>query len=208
MGGGLYFMFLTQSRGAMVAFLPAIIFCGDYFLPFTRRKVIVLMAIFLVIIAFLGISFATSNELLGKVFYFFANDVLKVNDPYRGFSSGMTGRVAAYKIAWKAFLDSPFLGAGYSEFSFVHNGFLLTLAESGIFSFSGMIFLFGTSLIGYIKTRHWQGFGFVLSYIVLLLTFPRTFNINMVSVLFSMILMKGVVLMFTGNRTKANYTSP
>jgi len=202
MGVGLYFMYFTQSRGSMVAFFPAFVFCGGYFFPFTRRKaVILLVATLLGIIAFLGISYATSYDLLGKLFDFFANDVMKLNDPNRGIGSGMTGRMAAYSVAWKAFLDSPFFGAGYSEFGFVHNGFLLILAESGIFSFLGVLVLFALSMAGYMKMRHWQGVGFVLSYMVLILTFPRTFNINMVSLVFMMILMRGVVLKFVSNRT-------
>lgn len=195
MGVGLYFMYFTQSRGSMVAFFPAFVFCGDYFSPFTRKKaVILLIATLLGIIAFLGISYATSYDLLGKLFDFFANDVMKLNDPNRGIGSGMTGRVAAYSVAWKAFLDSPFFGAGYSQFAFVHNGFLIILAESGLFSLVGVVVLFALSIAGYIKMHHWQGLGFILSYLVLLLTFPRTFNINMVSLILMMILMRGIAL--------------
>ncbi len=203
MGVGLYFMFLTQSRGSMVAFLPAFLFCSGYFFPFTRRKALILLIVALVgIVAILALSYATSYDILGKLYHFFANDVLKINDPNRGLGSGMTGRVSVYATSWQAFLGSPFFGAGYSEFASVHNGFLIILVESGIFAFLGLISLFSLSIKGFVKSCNWQELGLILSYMVLLLTFPRTFNINMVSLLFMMILMKGIALNFANNQSE------
>jgi hypothetical protein len=193
LGIALYYMFKVQSRGAMVAFIPAFLFCSGYFLPLTAKRVAQLGGICLVGLIFLVANAMLSSHGIGeRVMMFLSDDVMRINDPLRGAGSGMTGRAVAYAVAWEAFLDSPILGGGYGEFEFVHNGFLLTLAESGVFALIGILFLLGKSMSAYLKGKDWEGFGYVASYIVTLLTFPRSFNINMTSLLVIIVLMNGV----------------
>lgn len=200
---GLYYLLLTQARGSLVAFLPAFVFCSGYFFPFTRRKTIFLVLLLLIgSMLLLYVTFSMRCDLIGDVYSYVVNDIMQMDDPYRGVSSGLTNRMEGFRIAWRSFLDSPLLGAGYSEFSFVHNGFLVILAETGVFSFFGAMALFVFGLKGYIKTNYWKGAGYILSYMVLLLTYPRTFNINMVSILFVMILMRGTAFSVSNNPSK------
>jgi O-antigen ligase len=120
---------------------------------------------------------------------FLLNEVMRVNDTHRGLSSGMSGRTEGYQMAWEGFLESPVFGKGFGAYSFVHNGFLLTLAESGIFAFMGMLYLFYTSIRSAIKENRWNNLGYLISYSIALMTFPRSFNINMTGMLLLLVMM-------------------
>ncbi|MDD2658583.1 MAG: O-antigen ligase family protein [Methylococcales bacterium] len=186
----LYFMISVQSRGSIVAFLPAFFFASGWFYPLTKKNILRLLAIlflgFLMVIIW-GIFSEVS--LLNKFSDFLMNDVMRINDQYRGLNSGMTGRTEGYQMAWKGFLESPVFGKGFGAYSFVHNGFLLTLAESGIFAFMGMLYLFYTSIRSAIKGNRWINLGYLISYSIALMTFPRSFNINMTGILLLLVMM-------------------
>jgi O-Antigen ligase len=193
----MYYLFRTQARGSIVALVPAVLLCGGYFIPLTRKKLLWLFAtILMCVLGVLSWSTLTSHDIAGQIAHYFAYEVMKINDPMRGVQSGLTGRTEAYQGAWDAFLQSPFIGNGYSEFEFVHNGFLITAAESGIFALVGLLYLFASGLRAYVKVSHWPGVGYVLSYILTIMTFPRSININMTSLLFLMVLMRGVALKY------------
>ena len=197
-----YFMIKTESRGSIVAFLPVLIFSSGYFLPLTKKRIVTQCSIFILgVVAIIGLSCLTSNDLFGNMLDYLSNNIMKMNDPNRGLGSGMTGRTTNYIVAWNEFIEHPIFGIGFSQTESVHNGFLATLAESGIFAFIGMMWLFIFSLRGYTKSQHLRGVGFVLSYMALISTFPRTFNINMTALLFMIILMRGIALRHTDRST-------
>jgi O-antigen ligase len=197
----IYYLFQTQARGAVVAFLPAFGLCSGYFIPLTRKVMLrcILMGV-AGALAVVLISAFTSNDIVEKMATYFFEDVMKLHDTRRGFGSGMSGRTENYEKAWNAFFDSPLLGNGYADFDFVHNGFLITADESGIFGVFGLLYLFFAGLRGYWKTRHWPGVGYVLSYIITISTYPRTLNINMTGLLFMFVLMRGIALKHTQRR--------
>jgi hypothetical protein len=179
-----YFMISVQSRGSTVAFLPALFFASGWFYPLSKKNILRLLAtVFLGFMMVLIWSIHSEVSLLNKMTDFLMNDVMRSNDKYRGLNSGMSGRTEGYEIAWQGFSDSPVFGKGFGTYSFVHNGFLLTLAESGIFTFMGMFYLFYTSIRSAIKGNRWNNLGYLISYSIALMTFPRSFNINMTGML-------------------------
>ncbi len=186
----LYFMISVQSRGSIVAFLPALFFASGWFYPLTKMNILRLLAtLFLGFLIVIIWSIVSEVSLLNKMTDFLMNEVMRVNDTHRGLSSGMSGRTEGYQKAWKGFLESPVFGKGFGAYSFVHNGFLLTLAESGIFAFMGMLYLFYTSIRSAIKGNRWNNLGYLISYSIALMTFPRSFNINMTGMLLLLVMM-------------------
>jgi hypothetical protein len=186
----LYFMISVQSRGSSVALLPALFFASGWFYPLSKNNILRLLAIFF--LGFLMVTIWGINSevrLLNKITDFLINDVMRANDQYRGLNSGMSGRTEGYEIAWKGFSESPVFGKGFGHYNFVHNGFLLTLAESGIFTFMGMLYLFYTSIRSAIKGNRWNNLGYLISYLIALMTFPRSFNINMTGILLLLVMM-------------------
>ncbi len=186
----LYFMISVQSRGSIIAFLPALFFASGWFYPLSKMNILRLVTLlFLGFIMLIIWNIVSEVSLLEKMTDYLINDVMRSNDKYRGLNSGLTGRTEGYEIAWKGFLKSPAFGKGFGDYSFVHNGFLLTLAESGIFAFMGMVYLFYTSIRSAIKENRWNNVGYLISYAVTIMTFPRTFNINMTGMLLLLVLM-------------------
>jgi|CXWL01.1.fsa_nt_gi O-antigen ligase len=186
----LYFMITVQSRGSLVAFLPALFFASGWFYPLTQKNILHLLEIlflgFLIVIIW---SILSEVSLLNKITDFLMNDVMRGNDKYRGLNSGMSGRTVGYEKAWQGFSESPVFGKGFGAYSFVHNGFLLTLVESGLFTFMGMLYLFYTSIRSAIKGNRWNNLGYLISYLIALMTFPRSFNINMTGMLLLLVMM-------------------
>ena len=187
-------MLMAQSRGAMVALLPIIFINGiSGLLKINRIGLLIIAGLLTFSCAAVYIK---SPEYYSHIYDTVANKVFKANDPQRGIGSGMTGRTENYAIAWEVFQKSPFFGGGPSNYSDVHNGFLITLSEAGLFAFFGMFLLFATSIRGFFRERDWFGFGTIVSYILLLMTYNRCFNLNMTSLIFLMIMMKGIALKF------------
>jgi O-antigen ligase len=177
----------------MVALLPALLLCSGYFLPLNGRRIAVLAALTaLAVVIVAGATAHSSLDIEKWALDFIVNDIARLNDKYRGLTSGASGRTENYAKAWHAFQESPVLGNGFGEFESVHNGFLLVLAESGLFALMGILFLLVKGIQGYRGVGNWAGAGYILSYSVALMTFPRSFNINMTSLLCIMILMKGL----------------
>jgi len=187
-----YFMYRVQSRGAMLALIPAVLFCSGWFFPLSPRRITALVVtVCALILGILAYSTLFPDSTTTSITEFFMNDVARLNDKYRGLGSGMTGRTQAYEVGLEAFMDSPLLGSGMGTFRFIHNGFLQVLAEGGLFALVGMLLLFSRALYGYLTHRNWAGVGYVLSYTLALMTYPRTLNINMTSLLFIIIVMQG-----------------
>jgi len=94
---------------------------------------------------------------LGAVFYDEISNsisaVLFLNDRYRGFGTGFTGRTDAWQEAFQLFLANPVFGVGFRTHeqymtvrSSAHNGYLSVLAETGAFGLSCAVALIGVCL--------------------------------------------------------------
>lgn len=76
------------------------------------------------------------------------NDVLKLNDPYRGLDTGFSGRSDLWSSTFDLWLANPLFGVGFREHEQIldfpaHNGYLAMLADTGIFG----LLLYGLMLI-------------------------------------------------------------
>ncbi|HEV2548576.1 MAG TPA: O-antigen ligase family protein [Stellaceae bacterium] len=203
----IYYLYRTQSRGSLLGLVPAFILCSGYLIPLTRRKLLAWVVAGIVAALALGVdALLGPGDVTGGFADFVANDLLKLEDPNRGWGTGLTGRTEAFQEAWDAFRASPLIGNGYSEFGFVHNGYLITAAESGAFALFGLLYLFWRGLRGYGKAGHWVGIGFILSYMLTLATYPRTLNINMTALLFMFVLMRGIALSYMQRASPNGWT--
>ncbi|NKQ38230.1 MAG: hypothetical protein HF967_01905 [Methanosarcinales archaeon] len=194
------FLFLieVQARGAIIALLPVLFFSSGFFLPLSRKKTIwLLFGLLIIATGALLSSLIMEKGLIEYAVNYIINNVLLFHDSHRGIGTGLTGRMEGYSKAWEVFISSPAFGSGFGEYGFIHNGFLMTLAESGLFGLTGMLFIIGMALINSVKNKDLFMLGLLLSYITAIMTFPRTFNINMTGFMF-------IVLVMVGCRTISN----
>jgi len=117
-------MLLTQSRGALVAFI-ALLFAAVLFFP-TSKAVRTAMLVALVLALFAGVAAVTY-----------------LPERYSSFTEGDIGRLVIWGVAIDQFLSAPFLGIGFGSFrdlsgqylQFVldtHSLYLKVLAETGV----------------------------------------------------------------------------
>jgi O-antigen ligase len=130
---------LTGSRASLVAAVVAIGCIGFFWWRETRG----LAKMYLVtVIVFLG---GATALLLGAELLAGVNDVLALDDPYRGLGSGFTGRTFAWQRALEIWREHPVFGIGYRlqelyyedyavewlDISSAHSGYLGMLMETG-----------------------------------------------------------------------------
>lgn len=193
--GSFLFMVALQSRGAIVALLPILFFSSGIVYPLTKRKIIIgVLTLLLMTVVIIISPIFLQKGIFERIMDYIYNDVFLINDPYRGLNTGLTGRTQGYALAWDAFLSSPYFGKGFGEYQNVHNGFLLVLAEGGILAFIGMLTIIGRGLWIYFKSFNLIFLGITLSYTAILLTFPRSFNINLTGILFIIVLMRSFAI--------------
>ncbi|MBH0113964.1 O-antigen ligase family protein [Novosphingobium sp. YJ-S2-02] len=115
-----------------------------------------------------------------------AGPILHLDDPSRGFGSGATGRVAAWKQAWHLFEANPFLGVGYRQHeqyitvaSSAHQAYLIVLSEMGalgllvylVLLVGGLMHMMRRALAGE-DALSLAGTAYLASYMVIGLTEP------------------------------------
>ncbi|MFN7919391.1 MAG: O-antigen ligase family protein [Bryobacteraceae bacterium] len=128
-------MIFSQSRSAFVASIVCLACFGALTVwSDKRRRGLRLFAT----LGVLGLATAslpwTADWLMDAI-----NDVLLLNDRYRGLGTGFTGRMEAWQEALELFQQNPFFGVGFrmherymvSLWS-AHNGYLSMLADTGI----------------------------------------------------------------------------
>jgi O-antigen ligase len=132
---------LTGSRAAAVAAVVGVGMVLWLRLRARRRPVLLIAGICLLMVV--GVSI-----LYGEVLFKTLDGVYGLSRADRGFGSGATGRVEAWKWTWELFVRNPILGVGFRSHEFLlkadsssHNGYLATLAEIGIIGFVGILFL-------------------------------------------------------------------
>ena len=130
-------MYLTSSRGSMLAAISAGFFLALFYM---RKAPPIKLGVFVM----LGIILLTASPfVIDKVFH--------LSDPRRGRGSGGTGRSLAWTETWNAFISSPWVGIGFRRHeqyvtvaSSAHSAYLATLAEIGIIGFLiYSVFVFG-----------------------------------------------------------------
>lgn len=138
-----YAMYEVQSRTSIMGGLLAIGVCiwmGSVHRLARRYGAAMVTAMLLLLaIAFVLVAVLTP---LGDTLARMGNDVFKLNDEYRGISSGGSGRLELWQAAIGIWLDNPIAGVGFKghplqmpEQAMSHNAYLGVLADMGI---SGM----------------------------------------------------------------------
>jgi O-antigen ligase len=103
--------------------------------------------------------------------------MLKLNDPYRGITSGGTGRTKLWAAALALWEAQPLLGVGFRgheplmpDAMSAHSAYLGLLAETGMLGFVGYLLICGSAAAGLVRLRHdptrQVGVALVASYIV------------------------------------------
>jgi O-antigen ligase len=130
-------MYNAQSRGSMVALIP-ILYMYAYHWYFHERAIDVswkvIVTCFLVLIMF-GL-FVFYSEII-------ANDIMRLNDPYRGLQTGATGRDEEWGEALRLWFNAPLFGVGFRKHENLmvftnqsaHNAYLAMLADTGFVGF-------------------------------------------------------------------------
>lgn len=136
-GVALLTLYNAQARGSMVATVP-ILFMFVYHWYVHEKNVDVswkmIMAYALIVFAFCVGAFY-SDVLV--------NDIMRLNDPYRGLQSGATGRDEAWAEALNLWYNSPLFGVGFRKHEALmiftdlssHNAYIAMLADTGFVGF-------------------------------------------------------------------------
>ena len=137
---------LTSSRAAAVAAVVGLGVVVWLRLRASRRPVLLLAGIGLLLAVGVTIAY-------GDVLYRMLDRFYGLSRADRGFGSGATGRVEAWKWTWELFVRNPVLGVGFRAHEFLlkvdsssHNGYLATLAEVGLLGFLSVLYLVARGL--------------------------------------------------------------
>ena len=127
-------LYLTNSRGSTLSAVAALVtIAGVFYIVHRTRSRVMLLGLLL------GIG---AVAIWAEMSYsFISESILHLDDPRRGVSSGLTGRLGPWLYGLNLALDRPFFGYGFraSEYLFdpiginsVHNGYLSMLLDMGI----------------------------------------------------------------------------
>lgn len=122
-----YIMVITQMRTtalvivcvvALQLLLPAVIGGRSW------RKALAVASLVVVVV----IAVTSLDVIILRV-----SELLLLDDPYRGISSGLSGRGDNILAGWEKFLESPVFGYGFIDDTVLgtHNGYVLFLAQFG-----------------------------------------------------------------------------
>jgi O-antigen ligase len=134
---GVVVLYLASARGAMLGLAAAAATATLVRLHRTdwRRASVALAAATFGVIAFVAL-FGFPDWLLPVL----RDDVLRLDDPYRGLGSGFTGRVNAWLETLDLWKTAPYFGIGYRaheehvlSLSSSHNAYLAVLVDTGIY---------------------------------------------------------------------------
>ncbi len=188
----------ASSRSSMVGLAVAISLIGlRYAFELRNRRFLGALAALAFGLAFVVVVFPWLRDSASD---FFVN-LFKLDDPYRGLSSGSTGRSTLWRAALALWWDHPWFGVGFRmheaylplNFS-AHNAYLAMLADTGVFGFLWYMGLLLAAWIGMFRleegpTRHLV-IALVSSYTLIGLFERRAINgANPMSLMFLMAVM-------------------
>jgi O-antigen ligase len=159
-------LFLTRSRGALVAGAMALLFViATYSLARWRvsRRLALSVCALVLVAAAVTFSVVSPSTLLGKTYGAFRSPPAaegRSNDTFLSFSGN--NRTEYWRIAWREYRESPWLGSGAGTFELywerdrqtiygardAHNLYLETLAELGPFGLTLLMVTLGIPFVG------------------------------------------------------------
>ena len=165
-----------------------------YMYDLRNRRLIGAFVVITVILAFVMVAVPVLRDSASD---FFVN-LFKLDDPYRGLSSGSSGRDELWRAAMALWWNHPWFGVGFrmheaylpANFS-AHNAYLAMLADTGVFGLLWYLALMAMAWIGMFRlkdarTRH-LAIGLIVSYTFVGLFERRAINgANPMSLLFLM----------------------
>jgi hypothetical protein len=186
-------LFLVQARGALLSTVIVIAFAILDREGLRRLLLIgaVGLTVLLPVVAAVDVL-ALEGRLVGGLVAFVANDVLLLNDPYRGVDSGLTGRDTGFVLALREFAGQPLTGAGFGlgnqdvrelAGGDIHNGHLALLLELGLVFYTIFFVIMFGALVRSFAQGHWGVFGAVLAYLAFVTLAPRSINLSVLSMI-------------------------
>lgn len=142
-------MYNAQTRGSMVALLPILFILAYHWYVYERNVAISwkLLVTYILIFAVFSVVAFYSEVII--------NDIMRLNDPYRGLQSGATGRDEAWSEAISLWFQAPMFGVGFRKHEDLmvlsalsaHNAYLAMLADTGFTGFLAYMIFLGCSLV-------------------------------------------------------------
>jgi O-antigen ligase len=148
-GMGLFTMYAASSRSSMVGFVvTATVIALLHVRELKSRRFMVVFGGTAVALALAVVLAPYLRNIVPAVL----EDVLKLDDPYRGLGQGFTGRDQIWQATVDLWLNSPVFGLGFRQHEqyllfgiSAHNAYLAMLADTGIFGLIWyVVFLVGS----------------------------------------------------------------
>jgi O-antigen ligase len=175
---------LVQSRGALLAAVTGLFiylaFSTRWQRFFTPLQITAISA--LAVIS--SIVLLVYQRHFIQTWLFLRDDVLLLNNSYRGIDTGLTGRLDGWQKAFDIFMAQPIFGQGFDTLTEVHNGFLRLAGEGGLMLLLVTVALIGTGLRNAMKTKNYLAASIILGYLIYAMTYPRMLNMNLAAAVF------------------------
>jgi hypothetical protein len=180
---------LVQSRGnllAAVSLITVVTLAG------MRSRSVIAIAVACAIGVMLDV-FVFDTRLTSAAQDFVAEDVLLLNDPYRGLGTGAGGREVNVEFGLELFVEHPLAGVGFGRSgglaseavgASIHNGYVMLLADLGapLFTIPAIIMI-GALWLSFAR-KDWKSLGIVVGFMFGLLWTPRAVNMSLPTMLF------------------------
>ena len=181
---------LVQSRGNLLAAVLLITVIG---LARTRSRAVIAIGVICTLGVMLDV-FVFETRLSSAAQDFVAEDVLLLNDPYRGLGTGASGRDITLDFGLELFVEHPLAGVGFGRSGRlaseavgfgIHNGYVALLAELGAPLFAILaIIMIGAVWLSFAR-KDWESLGMIVSFMgVLLMVTPRAINMSLPTMIF------------------------
>ncbi len=199
-GMAMILFYLVQSRGALLA---ACVCIGVYIFFWMKQKRLKKTGPMLVLTAmtFAGTFLALQHDAILQAWVFLMNDVMLMNDSYRGVNTSLTGRLEGWEQAIKVFSENPIFGQGLDTLNEVHNGFLRLAGEGGLLLLLAILFMMGIAVHHSFKKRNYLVISIIFGYAAYAMTYPRMLNMNLASTVFYLCL-------FSWSKSSSSGTPP
>lgn len=180
---GVGLMITVQSRGALLAALVSLLVF--FFMQYRPFGVVAMKKLVILGVTILGVlMFFMATDLWPVFLNIVESKILLFDDPNRGLTSGLTGRIDGWSEALAIFIENPIFGKGLDTLLNVHNGFLRWAGEGGILLLGFMLLLIVSALVQSWRSRNDWAFAVLLGVIAYMMTYPRALNLNIVGMLF------------------------
>lgn len=181
---GIVLLILVQSRGAMLASGVAIVIYSVFVFATRWHPTIKKMLFLLLSIAFLLFVVSTFFDRFLRLLDLVAENILLLDDRYRGLGTELVGRLDGWNRALETFYSNTLFGYGIDTMHDVHNGFLRLAAEGGLIVFLPVTLLILVAVLDSLRKKQVARLCILFGYCILVLTYPRMLNLSIASIVF------------------------